>query len=179
MHENNVTIDYFDWMYNLVCRNRYSKNISFKKVFSYLNNTKFTYSIKMDLNRAKDGTELRRRYANEFKIANIYDRICGPCSVLEMMIALAIRCEETIMDDENFGDRTDQWFWDMMKNLGLGHMDDDEFDEEYVSDVITRFLNRDYEPDGRGGLFFVRNCDIDLRDVEIWIQMLWYLDNIT
>ena len=179
MHENNVTIDYFDWMYNLVCRNRYSKNISFKKVFSYLNNTKFTYSIRMDLNRAKDGTELRRRYANEFKIANIYDRICGPCSVLEMMIALAIRCEETIMDDENFGDRTDQWFWDMMKNLGLGHMDDDEFDEEYVSDVVTRFLNRDYEPDGRGGLFFVRNCDIDLRDVEIWIQMLWYLDNIT
>ena len=179
MHENNVTIDYFDWMYNLVCRNRYSKNISFKKVFSYLNDTKFTYSIRMDLNRAKDGTELRRRYANEFKIANIYDRICGPCSVLEMMIALAIRCEETIMDDENFGDRTDQWFWEMMKNLGLGHMDDDEFDEEYVSDVITRFLNRDYEPDGRGGLFFVRNCDIDLRDVEIWIQMLWYLDNIT
>ena len=179
MHENNVIIDYFDWMYNLVCRNRYSKNISFKKVFSYLNDTKFTYSIRMDLNRAKDGTELRRRYANEFKIANIYDRICGPCSVLEMMIALAIRCEETIMDDENFGDRTDQWFWDMMKNLGLGHMDDDEFDEEYVSDVITRFLNRDYEPDGRGGLFFVRNCDIDLRDVEIWIQMLWYLDNIT
>lgn len=179
MHENNVTIDYFDWMYNLVCRNRYSKSISFKKVFSYLNDTKFTYSIRMDLNRAKDGTELRRRYANEFKIANIYDRICGPCSVLEMMIALAIRCEETIMDDENFGDRTDQWFWDMMKNLGLGHMDDDEFDEEYVSDVITRFLNRDYEPDGRGGLFFVRNCDIDLRDVEIWIQMLWYLDNIT
>ena len=179
MHENNVTIDYFDWMYNLVCRNRYSKNISFKKVFSYLNDTKFTYSIRMDLNRAKDGTELRRRYANEFKIANIYDRICGPCSVLEMMIALAIRCEETIMDDENFGDRTDQWFWDMMKNLGLGHMDDDAFDEEYVSDVITRFLNRDYEPDGRGGLFFVRNCDIDLRDVEIWIQMLWYLDNIT
>ena len=179
MHENNITVDYFDWMYNLVCRNRYSKNISFKKVFSYLNNTKFTYTIRMDLNRAKDGTELRRRYANEFKIANIYDRICGPCSVLEMMIALAIRCEETIMDDENFGDRTDQWFWDMMKNLGLGHMDDDEFDEEYVSDVITRFLNRDYEPDGRGGLFFVRNCDIDLRDVEIWIQMLWYLDNIT
>ena len=179
MHENNVTIDYFDWMYNLVCRNRYSKNISFKKVFSYLNDTKFTYSIRMDLNRAKDGTELRRRYANEFKIANIYDRICGPCSVLEMMIALAIRCEETIMDDENFGDRTDQWFWDMMKNLGLGHMDDDEFDEEYVSDVVTRFLNRDYEPDGRGGLFFIRNCDIDLRDVEIWIQMLWYLDNIT
>ena len=179
MHENNVTIDYFDWMYNLVCWNRYSKNISFKKVFSYLNDTKFTYSIRMDLNRAKDGTELRRRYANEFKIANIYDRICGPCSVLEMMIALAIRCEETIMDDENFGDRTDQWFWDMMKTLGLGHMDDDEFDEEYVSDVITRFLNRNYEPDGRGGLFFVRNCDIDLRDVEIWIQMLWYLDNIT
>ena len=179
MLENELRKEYFEWLYYLVCDKRFSEQNSYRKLFEHLHNTEFVYFISMDDNRAKGGIDLRYRFGCSIGYKDISDYLSGPCSVLEMMIALAIRCEETIMDDENFGDRTDQWFWDMMKNLGLGHMDDDEFDEEYVSDVITRFLNRDYEPDGRGGLFFVRNCDIDLRDVEIWIQMLWYLDNIT
>ena len=179
MLENELRKEYFEWLYYLVCDKRFSEQNSYRKLFEHLHNTEFVYFISMDDNRAKGGIDLRYRFGCSIGYKDISEYLDGPCSVLEMMIALAIRCEETIMDDENFGDRTDQWFWDMMKNLGLGHMNDDEFDEEYVSDVITRFLNRDYEPDGRGGLFFVRNCDIDLRDVEIWIQMLWYLDNIT
>jgi hypothetical protein len=103
----------------------------------------------------------------------------GPCSVLEMMIALAIRCEETIMDDPDIGDRTRQWFWGMIINLGLGGMTDANFDPDFVDDSVLRFLNRDYEPDGRGGLFTIRNCHRDLRDVEIWYQLCWYLDSIT
>lgn len=43
-----------------------------------------------------------------------------PCSVLEMIIALAIRLEEHIMDDPDIGNRTGQWFWDMIVSLGLG-----------------------------------------------------------
>ena len=58
-------------------------------------------------------------------------------------------------------------------------MSDDRFDRLYVVDVVNRFLNREYEPNGKGGLFKVRNCDYDLRDIEIWIQLLWYLDSIT
>ena len=95
-----------------------------------------------------------------------------------MMLALSIRCEE-IMDDPNMGDRTTQWFWSMITTLGLGSMTDDLFDKKYVKDVIKRFLDRKYEPDGTGGLFKVRNCSDDLRSIEIWVQMLWYLDNIT
>lgn len=82
------------------------------------------------------------------------------------------------MDDPDVGDRTGQWFWGMIKNLGLGSMTDARFDEEYVESVIERFLNREYEPDGRGGLFRIRNCTEDLRNVEIWYQMCWYLDTI-
>ena len=43
-----------------------------------------------------------------------------------MMIALAIRCEEHIMDDPDAGDRTGQWFWSMLVSLGLGSMDEPE-----------------------------------------------------
>ena len=93
-----------------------------------------------------------------------------------MMVALAIRCEENIMDDPSYGNRTGQWFWGMIVNLGLGFMTDSRFDEKFVDDVIFRFLNREYEPDGKGGLFTVRNCKYDLRTVEIWYQMCWYLD---
>mgnify|MGYP003235589453 FL=1 len=96
-----------------------------------------------------------------------------------MILALAIRCEETIMDDPSIGDRTQQWFWGMITNLGLGSMTDSRFDRDAANDILERFLDREYEPDGKGGLFTVRNCDSDLRDVEIWYQMCWYLNHIT
>ena len=57
-------------------------------------------------------------------------------------------------------------------------MDDDNFDEELVRDRIERFMDRDYEPNGRGGLFTVRNARCDMRDVDIWYQMCMYVDNI-
>jgi hypothetical protein len=94
-----------------------------------------------------------------------------------MMVALASECEET-MDDPNVGDRTGQWFWGMIVNLGLGSMADYNFDYDYVDGVIQRFLNREYEPNGRGGLFTIRNCTEDLRTVEIWSQLCWYLGTI-
>ena len=96
-----------------------------------------------------------------------------------MMIALAIRCEEGFMDDSRFGDRTAQWFWRMISNLGLSGMRDNNFDKGKVDYAITRFLDHKYEPDGTGGLFIVRNCDRDLRKVEIWYQLCYYLNEIT
>lgn len=142
-----------------------------------LHATEFVYSIAMDENRAFDGIGLRRRFALSQDCEDMTDYLDGPCSVLEMMIALSVRCEENIMDDPQIGDRTGQWFWGMIVNLGLGSMTDGKYDKRYVEDVLERFLNRDYDPDGRGGLFTVRNTRRDLRDVEIWYQMCWYLDN--
>jgi hypothetical protein len=95
-----------------------------------------------------------------------------------MIMALAIRCEENFMDDPSRGNRTQQWFWGMIRNLGLGSMTDDRFDERAVRKTIEIFLNREYEPDGRGGLFTIRHRREDLRNVEIWYQLCWYLDSI-
>jgi hypothetical protein len=98
--------------------------------------------------------------------------------MLEMMVALAINCEERIMDDAAYGNRTAQWFRNMVVNLGLGPMVDSEYDDIYVGTVIDRFLRRAYEPDGRGGLFRIPNFDGDLRREEIWRQLLWYLNTV-
>ena len=105
---------------------------------------------------------------------------CDPnadTSILEMMLALAIRCEETIMTDDRYGDRTGEWFWNMIVSLGLGTMNDSRYDRKYINIIIEKFNNRDYKPNGEGGLFTIKNIKKDMRNIEIWYQMCWYLDS--
>ncbi len=179
MTKNELKDAYFEWMYQLVFDERYSRRLSYRKLLYQLHQIEFTYMIPMDGNRSEDGVDLRYRFGLEAGYdsseisAYLDNRVC---SVLEMMIALAIRCEEHIMDDPDIGNRTGQWFWNMVVSLGLGSMNDTKFDRDYVNTVIQRFLNRQYKRNGEGGLFTVDHCRYDLRTVEIWYQMCWYLD---
>ena len=179
MRKDEILNEYFEWLYQLVCGDRYSNAISYKKLLAYLHHTEFTYLLSKDKNRAADGVDLRYRFSKERYHGHVPSYLDGPCSILEMMVALAIRCEETIMDDPKIGDRTSQWFWGMVTNMGLGYMSDNRFDERAAKEIIDRFLNRDYSQNGRGGLFTVRNCEYDLTNIEIWTQMLWFLDSIS
>ena len=179
MRKDEILNEYFEWLYRLVCGDRYSNAISYKKLLAYLHRTEFTYLLSKDKNRAADGVDLRYRFSKERYHGHVPSCLDGPCSILEMMVALAIRCEETIMDDPKIGDRTSQWFWGMVTNMGLGYMSDNRFDEYAAKEIIDRFLNRDYSQNGRGGLFTVRNCEYDLTNIEIWTQMLWFLDSIS
>lgn len=173
-----INNEYFEYLYELIDARRFSRRVSYRKLLMHLHNIEFTWTVPFDDNRADDGVQLRRRFSLDRQDAGLSNYISGPCSVLEMMIALAVRCE-TYMDDTCYGNRTGQWFWGMIHNLGLSPMIDSEFDRRFVDEVIARFLNREYEPDGTGGLFTIRNCDRDLRTVEIWSQLNWYLDSIT
>jgi len=178
MTKDELINEYFNWIYRLVCDGKHIGRLSYRKLLACLHGIDFTYTVDMDGNREADGADLRYRFGYEQKYpdpliaAYLDDR---PCSVLEMMVALAIRCEEHIMGDADIGDRTGQWFWDMLVNLGLNGMNDKKFDREYTESVISRFLNREYGKDGKGGLFTIENCKHDLRDVEIWYQMCWHL----
>ena len=177
--EDRINDEYFEWLCELIDSKRFSKRVSYRKLLMHLHNIEFTWDIPKDYNRADDGIKLRRRFALARNDPELSTYIPGPCSVLEMMVALAIRCEETIMDDALMGNRTGQWFWGMVTNLGLSAMKDSQFDRDFVDDVIARLLNREYEPDGKGGLFTVRHCSHDMRTVEIWCQLSWYLGSIT
>ena len=133
----------------------------------------------MDGNRAEDGVDLRYRFGYEHNIETPVIAEClddKECSVLEMMVALAVRCEEHIMDNPDVGDRTGKWFRDMIANLGLNGMTDDCFDRHYVERILHRFMSREYKRNGDGGLFTEHHNRIDMRFVEIWYQAMWYLD---
>lgn len=179
MVQDELNIQYFNWLYNLVHGNNQYSKLSYKKLLWHLYYTEFIYLIDLDENRAIDGVDFRYRFAYETHYSR--DDITRyldtrPCSVLEMMVALAFRAEEDIMDDNNYGNRTGQWFWNMIVTLGLGSMSDDHFDMEYVDYVMYRFLYRQYERDGRGGLFIIEDSRVDTRDMEIWMQFMLYLD---
>ena len=176
--EDKVKNDYFDWMYDMMCEGRFAKTITYRQLFRFLHDVEFTYFVPHDENRAKDGISLRYKYCVLNNCKDLEYCLDGPCSILEMMVALASRCEET-MDDPGMGDRTGQWFWGMIVSLGLGGQLDNRYDARVVDDILDRFLDREYEPDGSGGLFTIEDCHRDLRDVEIWNQMWWYIDTLS
>lgn len=176
MKPRDIEVSYFEWMYDIVCDYSRSGDISYRELLWKLNDIEFEYYIRGDYNRAADGIDLRRRFAYDFLEIDHAERyILGPCSVLEMMIALAIRCEE-IMDDTEYGNRTAQWFWKMIVSLGLGGMTDERYNDRVVKEVINDFLDRNYDRDGHGGLFAVDNCHRDMREIEIWEQMICFIN---
>jgi hypothetical protein len=175
--EDRIKSDYFEWMYEMVCGKRFAPGMTYRKLLTFLHDAEFVYFVPYDENRAEDGIALRYRYCLVHDCTELEWCLTGPCSMLEMMLALALKCEE-LMDNMSIGDRTAQWFWNMITNMGLGSMNDTNYNEWLVNDVITIVLNREYEPDGRGGLFHVRGWDRDMRTAEIWHQLMAYINSM-
>ena len=176
-----INVAYFNWLTKIVCNSDEYSNLSYKKLLTFLDSVEFKWALLLDENRAMDGIDLRYIFAHEKGYQNgVIDKYLDnkPCSVLEMLIALSYRVEHTIMDDDSYGNRTGQWFWGMIVNLGLGKMDDKNFDERKCYIIISKFLNRQYEPNGKGGLFTIEDTKYDMRDIEIWTQCMWYLNSI-
>lgn len=173
-----IVDEYFEWMYHLVSSDEKYNKLSYRKLLYFLHSVSFYPRMEMDDNRRIDGIDFRYRFGYENGYSDEYIRRyldTRECSVLEMMIALAFRVEEQIMSNTLYGDRTGQWFWMMIVNLGLGKMDDQNYDERYVAMVIDNFLSGRYSPNGDGGLFIVDHPAKSMPSVDIWCQFMWYL----
>lgn len=173
----NIKILYFKWLCQFI-RNRQSSK--YKKLLTYLFGRDFYWTVSNDGNRVEDGLNLRNRFAygHNYDLEDERLYLSGTCNVLEMMVALSIRCEESIMDDPEEGNRTGEWFWSMISSLGLSSQTDDIFDEMYVEHVVNVFLDRKYSSNGNGSLFSIHDPSIDMRRIEIWYQMCFYLDEL-
>lgn len=147
---------------------------NYSKLLHELHDIEFTWSLKRDENRAFDGISLRRDYAFEHNLSNVDFNITS-CSVLEMLIALSMRCEYEIMWDGS-APRFGRWFWIMIENLDLLQCNDDHFDGDFVRNQIKIWLDRVYNFNGTGSIFPLKNTHRDQRKVEIWFQMCGYLN---
>ena len=175
MITRDINQEYFQWLCMLINPEKAS---SYQKLLNYLYDTEFVYIMPMDGNRYDDGINLRYRFGYDNNIEDPVIASCldnKSCSILEMMVALAVRVEESIMQNPDNGLFPDKWFWKMIDSLGFAGMTDGRFDNEFANSIIWRFLNREYDYDGKGGLVYLPHTRCDLRSVEIWYQMMWYL----
>lgn len=172
--KNKIKMRYLNWLEHFVYDKR---RASYALLFKHLHQREFIFPLPMDDARAMDGIELRDRFAREkgFSYEEIEDILDGPCSVLEMLVGLALRMEISLTSDPDEGDRTGLWFWGMLTTMKLASQTDDRYDPEYVNNRIDIMLYREYRPNGEGGLFELEYADRDMRDVEIWYQMNYFL----
>ena len=178
MTERELKSGYFEWLCDLIQCDKIDK--SWWLLCKDLYNRTFYPLVPHDENRASDGLELREEYLDYICCPSCYE-IDGDCTVLEMLIGLARRMDFETSDpyDHNAPDKTTFWFWEMVDNLGLLAFDDESYVElggmRYIDEVITRFIDRKYDPNGNGGLFPLSYSRDDQRDVEIWFQANAYL----
>ena len=173
---------YFNWIYDYVTSDANPTSPTFYKLIHCLNDIEFTWTMPEDESRAIDGISVRWRWCFDNDLQAEWDDIekalDGPCTVLEMIFALAAKMEG-IKQDPHKGDRTHRWFWMMCCNAQLYGQYDEIFDEETVRKNVDILLTRKYEKNGRGGLFWLVWTTHDMPRTDIWTQMCWYLDATT
>ena len=99
MLQDELKSRYFEWLYSLVYGvNDYSR-LTYRKLLLSLHEIEFIYDRDMDRDRASDGVDLRYRfgYENGYSAGTIEQIFyMKPCSVLEMMIALASKVKNKL-----------------------------------------------------------------------------------
>lgn len=172
MSRDEVTNRYFQWICDIVDPNR-----SHTKLLSYLFDVEFYAIMDMDRNRIGDAVALRRHFINsadmdeEFTTVALESRLQVP-RVLEVMVGICYRGS-----NEYLGTIAG-WFWDMCRSLEIDDQDDYYFNAFGVEQKIFRFLNREYSPNGKGGLFTAQYTNCDMRTLEIWHQMSLYINEL-
>lgn len=171
---------YFDWLCILIGVNSNFPKRNYFQLISALHRTEFTPKLAMDQNRGADGLQLRVEFMDEHgPWGSATNR--GPCTMLEFLVALAKRMSFLTYGEGNHG-QTAYYFWKMMENLGLSKVTDDRWEtangDFFVEDAVWRINQREFMPDGSGGIFPLKRPNGDQRKIEIWYQMnAWLLEN--
>ena len=175
---------YFEWLYdkigNTVWRNETQTYFLLAEV---LMNNPFEALVDFDENRAIDGVTLRDEFVDEYGSWEGSNLPFEPCSMLEMLIALARRLHYE-MDGFMVGEVPDM-FWQMMRNCGLDVLTDNVANQSPVyfqreaERIIDTINHRLYERNGYGGLFPLKQARSDVRKMELHAQMgAWCIEHM-
>lgn len=166
-----------DYLQYLIWRCGLQRNNKYGRLYMVLHNIEFTWIIDRDDNREGDGVELRDDYDIPYPWRSVESEAFfeRPCSVMEMLVGLSIR-----VDNEFIGDPAEEhpeiFFMEMIKNLKLDRFIGDRYQKEDVIRIVKRWLDRNFDRDGRGSPFPVYKDHRDQRKLEIWDQMNSYIN---
>lgn len=165
---------YFNWLESLAM----GSNTNYHELCEYLHSIIFVPLMEYDYNRVDDGVELRYGFGYENDISQVIvscELDHEPCSVLEMMVALAMKMDNIVTSNE--GNMISEWVMVMFKSLHLDDFTDGNFNENEAAEIIDIFLEREYDRYGDGGLFYIPDAKEDMRKIEIWEQAMWFLSS--
>lgn len=174
---------YFNVLYDLVTAEREDvTDMSYRMLLGVLDEVEFRDTRGIDGNRIHDAQEMRADLIANMALDHTTVRPFGNVSLLEVMIAIADRLGQITGDED-----TAFWFWEMVSNLVLDGIDDNEFwsdPESYEAEILDRaddVININYDRDGLGGLFLLREgvAPQDMRDTELWYQMQYYANEVS
>lgn len=174
---------YFDVLYDIVAAEREDvTDMSYRMLLGVLDGVEFKDTRGIDGNRIQDAQELRADLIAEMALDHTAVRPFMNVSLLEVMIAIAERLGQITGDED-----TAFWFWEIVSNLVLDGIDDTEFwsdPEDYEAEILDRaddVININYDRDGLGGLFLLREgvAPQDMRDTELWYQMQYYANEVS
>ena len=172
---NDLERTYYDWLVT----NHIAYWGTYSVLLKSLYDTPFRVMILMDENRVGDGLDMRDRFIYQYGLGQRERDILRqsrPCSVLEVMVGLAQRFDEEYMTQYNNEDPIGLLVKPMINSLGLQGYDDQHFDRYGFNQIMMNLLNRTYSPDGLGSLFYIPGIAIDMRQIEIWRQMMMYYE---
>lgn len=171
--------DYFSYLSEMVYIDGRYNDQTYWVLAKTLWDTDYIWSIGLDEDRAIDGMALRKRYQADGGTDG-YD---GPCTVMEMLVALAERMND-IFDELDGENKTPIFFWEMVENLDLGSYSDEIFElypartHGYLNRMdrkLERWMDRRFDYDGSGSPFPLQNPRCDQREVDLYYQANLYL----
>jgi len=144
-----ILSDYLRWLESQL-RDEYERSDkTYSDLLNLMAQQEFVDIVPMDENRVADGLYLRVDFANEFSIPQHRMEQLGPCSFLEVLIALSRRLAFIA------GGSAPGWAWQLLVNLELQRMSDplSRAKRNKVQEIMHNVIQRKYSPDGTGGVF--------------------------
>ena len=163
---------YEDYLLNIVCTPK--DKYKYSRMLHELYLTPYHSSIRLDQSRITDGLDMREAFLDECGFAG-HRTFPVQCTVLEVLVAMCLRCERDIMCEPN-RDKTARWFWDMMYFSNLADYPDNTFNREAVRDILDGILKHAYTRNGYGGFFYIPESNENMRKMDLWSQMMHYID---
>lgn len=162
--------DYIEWL----CTERLQLDESdikdYFRLFDCLLHIEFSSGHPNDARRENEGLCLREDF--EYETGLYLEGLSPRCSFLEMLVALAYRCERQLMRSSYHGDRTSIWFFDMINSLGLGRFTSSIWSSgsgDKVYTICEKMMNREIS------LFDYKDAEKNIHE-EIWKQLSAYIN---
>jgi len=170
----NLPEDYLRWLEPQLRDEHSTQGKSYWDLIGLMFEREFGWVLEMDRNRIGDGLDLRVEFAREHRRRPDLLSDLGPCSFLEVLIALSRRLAF------DAGGEAPGWAWQLLRNLEFHRMSDPltRQKQRKVQEVMDHVIARTYLPDGTGGFFPLAWPDEDQTRIEIWYQMSAYIEEL-